>query len=484
MMTMYNECYLPEHQGNPLIEALPSVVDNPEVIMRLRSKQVCKAAERDLPAYIRTKFLHRLEQFTEPTYEYLNCFRIIEDMITESYIPKNPLKNTTQHWLHHDEIEKTKHVPSHGLFVSRAVSMAIVGDGGAGKTWMLEAILRYFPQVINHTEYKGTPLHLTQIVWMKVNCTENANVSALLILILEELDRLTGSDDARRAVTSRDRVAQASLAISRKLKSIYLGVLVIDEIQHLQFANRKLKELFIQFLLNTLGRAGVPIVFAGDPRVTDFLTTGLPVSRRVETGGTIYMRGYENHDWDLFVENLWRYQWTNPKTPRSEELTNCLWNLSTGLPDFAIKIFKHAQKLLIGQSDESISPAVLRQAYSEKCALSHAELEKRRQAIKIAAGVNNNSHLEGSAKSASFDGSTEALREAIPAKKVKTKIFDVNRVQHEEFKTQIAELNSRSFLPPSSIKLDILRKAAQFSDPMESLMNSKILLRHSDLLRT
>lgn len=466
---MYHDCFLPEHKNNPLIEALPQLVEDHEVIKRLRSGQQRNSEELTHPDFIRKKYLHRIEQFTEPTYDYITCFRAIEDLITESYIPKNPLLNTTQHWLHYDNPDKTKYTPSNGLFAPRAASMAVVGDGGAGKTWMLENILRYFPQKIEHTHYKGRHLKLDQIVWIKVNCTENANVSALLILILEELDRLTGSDDARRAVSSRDRIAQASLSISRKMKSVFLGILIIDEIQHLKFANEKLKEIFIQFLLNTMGRAGVPVIFGGDSRLIDFISKGLPVSRRVESGGVIFMRGYTGHEWDLFFSHLWKYQWTRPPTPIHKELSDCLLELSTGLPDFAIKTFKAAQKLVIGSGEERLTSAILRQAHFEACSLSEHHLAKRRGAYDLATIDKEDTNPP------------QPTETKTPQKKKSKVVCDVNRIQHKEFEKQISKIKELNF-DGQNIEWSVLRKASDFTDPMVSLDKSKILLRHSKTL--
>ncbi|WP_331345117.1 AAA family ATPase [Cellvibrio sp. UBA7661] len=466
---MYHECFLPEHKNNPLIEALPPLVDDLEIIKRLRYGQQCNPEERTHPDFIRKKYLHRIDQFTEPTYEYVTCFRAIEDLITESYVPKNPFLNTTRHWLHYDEPGKTRYVPSNGLFVPRAVSMAVIGDGGAGKSWMLENILRYFPQTIQHKRYQGKPLKLDQVVWIKVNCTENANVSALLILILEELDRLTGSDDARRALTARDRIAHASLSISRKLKALFVGILVIDEIQHLKFADKKQKAIFIQFLLNTMARAGVPVVFGGDPRLKELMTEELPVSRRVESGGFISMRGYTEHEWELFFSHLWRYQWTNPVTPPSQELSDCLRVLSTGLPDFAIKTFKAAQKLVIGSGNETLSPAILKQAHFETCVLSEAHLAERRKA-------NNPVRDEKVEANAPRPGDIKKK-----TKKKPKSTWDVNRVQHDEFESRIAKVRELNFASQDFI-WNVLRKASEFPDPMESLEKSKILLRHSKTL--
>ena len=478
---MYNKCFLPEHQGNPLIEALPPLVDDPEVILKLRSQQICLESEADAPAFIRKKYLHRLEQFVEPTYEYLECFRMIEDLITQSYIPKNPLTNTAQHWLFHDRPEESKQLPSQGLFVPRSAAMAVVGDGGAGKSWMLESIVRSYPQIIEHTSYKGKPLNFRQVVWIKVNCTENANVKAMLILILEELDRLTGSDEARRALSSRDPVAAASLAISRKMKSTFLGVLIIDEMQHLQFANSKLKELFIQFILNTLGRAGVPIVFGGDPRIETFLKSGLPVSRRVETGGFIYMRGWRGHEWDLFVEQLWNYQWTKIKTPLTAELSNCLSGLSTGLPDFAVRIFKAAQSLVIGTENETISAALLRQAYNETCMLSDGKLLERKK--KLDKEENHQNIDFGPSDTESNVAGVASVSSDPPKSKSKSrKIHDVNRIQHDEFETQIHALKDRIFLPLPGVTFDVVRRSAEDKDLLGRLLENKLLLRQSVLM--
>jgi type II secretory pathway predicted ATPase ExeA len=476
---MYNECFLTEHQGNPLIEVLPPLVDDEAVIKRLRTKQECKPEQRELPAFIRKKFLHRMQQFVEPTYQYLECYRKLEDVIVQSYIPKNPKTNTGQYWLHHDAPEEARVIPSQGAFVSRATAMTIVGDGGSGKTWMIESCLRALgPQVIRHNSYKGESFKLTQVVWIKVICTENVNVGTLLLLILEELDRLTGTCEARN-FNSKERVALASLAITKILKVIYLGVLVIDEIQHLSLVDAKARELFVQFLFNTLARAGVPIVFLGDQRIVDFLSSSLPVSRRAESQGTLFVNGFRDYEWDLFVEALWKYQWTSPATQFSEELSDCLFELSTGLPDFAVTIYKAAQDLVIGEDDEKISSAVLRQAYGVSCRFSHNGLEKRRHLQGSKAGRKNQHVIPIS--DVEFASASDSSGQTIKSKKSR-KIYDVNRVQHEEFGPKIVALKENNFTLSTNPELNTLRKASDFPDPMKSLKESRILLRNSTLL--
>lgn len=478
---MYNQCYLSEHQGNPLIEALPPLVDDEQIILKLRSTQVCVKSETEAPAFIRKKYLHRLEQFVEPSYQYLECFRMVENLIIQSYIPKNPLTNTAQHWLHHDRPDESKHSPSQGRFVPRSAAMSIVGEGGVGKSWMLESILRSYDQVIKHSSYNGKRLRFQQIVWIKVNCPENANVKGLLLHILGELDRLTGSNEAPRALASRDAAAAASVAITRILKSSFVGVLAVDEMQHLEFANVKLKELFIQFILNTLSHAGVPLILAGDPRIVDVIKSSLPISRRVETGGTIFMRGYKGHEWEFFVKELWKYQWTKPKTRLTEELSHTLWNLSTGLPDYAVRIFKKAQELVIGTENETISGAVLQQVYEESCTLSAGNLAVRRNKLNqeeskqsldfISDDVESNPRKKG-------DASDQSPKQKHPSRM----IHDVNRIQHGEFEAQIKSLRDRMFLPTPEVDLGLLRKSLSENDSIVSLMEQKILFRQSVLM--
>lgn len=473
---MYNQSPIPEYKGNPLIEALPILIDDVSILKWLRSKQSCLDTERSQPCFIRKKYLNRIENFIEPYGAYIESFRLIENLILQSYTSKNPFSATTQHWLHFTDPSKSVYKPSTGIFRNTANSATIIGASGAGKSLMIDRILSYYPQVIRHTNYENKSLNLDQIVWIKVNCTENLNVKALLLLILSELDRLTGSDDAKTAAAAKDPVACARLAIASKFKSSFVGLLVIDEIQNISMANKTLKDLFMQFILNLIDMTGVPILFCGNPEILEVFTGSLKLARRTEGEGLIRVDGLNELEWEIFIEQLWRYQWTCPPTPLNQEHVDVLYGLSTGLPEFAVKIFRRAQLMVMGSKNETISCALLREAYVKQCSLSHEALEQRR---------NRNGTHKKAVRDAYVpelsNGEIDFTKNPKIAKKSNL-VADLSRVQHPEFEDRLDNLSKRDFLPPGNIDMNILRRFNEWKNPLEFFAEKNILLDSTQFL--
>jgi hypothetical protein len=483
---MYNTCCLPEHKGNPLIEALPPIKDDKTLAKSLRTSELVTPDERNLPKHIREKILFRIFRFVEPTTSYLRVFRAIESAMLESYIPKNPLLSSAQHWLHYLNHEEMTNYPSTGRFTGRPISITLLGPSGAGKSYMLEKILALYPQKITHRGYAGKPLEILQIPWIKIDFPVNGTLSGLIDSIHEQLDRLTGSSEASRSYRGKESLAIAANNLERKLRWNFLGLLVIDEVQGINSGNANQQRYFLQFILELMNRSSIPIVFSGNPELVKPLLQTMRISRRAENGGVFVMDQLSRGEWKLFVEHLWSYQWTNPPTAMTKILSDTLFHLCTGLPEFAARIYKKAQELAIATGDENISPALLTEAYYHACAFTKGALDGRRKyfktkiepAVPDAVMLENwDSQLNDEIPQIIKSKNEVSIKRLVNSRK---SIPDVNRVQHEEFLEKLTILKDAHFNRcPPAVMPDLIRNSGLCGNPIELLKGSKTLLSES-----
>lgn len=81
----YQPTILPEHQGNPLIEALPVKHTDEELVSALSFYPPHSFEETQLPSFERVEYLTRLKDLRQPLPIYLECFRAVEMAIKEGY---------------------------------------------------------------------------------------------------------------------------------------------------------------------------------------------------------------------------------------------------------------------------------------------------------------------------------------------------------------------------------------------------------------
>ncbi|EMJ7783156.1 hypothetical protein [Klebsiella pneumoniae] len=91
----YRPAILPEHRGNPLIEALPAKHTDEELVDKLSFYPPHSFEETQLAPFERVEYLTRLKDLRQPLPIYLDCFRAVEMAIKEGYSVKNPLSPTT-----------------------------------------------------------------------------------------------------------------------------------------------------------------------------------------------------------------------------------------------------------------------------------------------------------------------------------------------------------------------------------------------------
>ena len=184
-------------------------------------------------------------------------------------------------------------MPRTGFFEPKAEGLTLIGESGVGKTSMLEQLLNNFPEVIKHTEYNNIKMQYPfQVVWIKVDCPQNSGVKDLCEEILGRLDEATNSEPTKPEKTISKLIRQ----LEQTIKSCFLGLLVIDEMQRLTSRRTGGDNKLLNFLHSLMNKLGVPILFCANPPFHNTLSLEFKAARRAESGGYFTMETLEKND--------------------------------------------------------------------------------------------------------------------------------------------------------------------------------------------
>jgi hypothetical protein len=411
----------------------------------------------------------RLKQFVFPLPEYVDLFRAIEDAMIIAYLPKNPTTPTGQHYLHYLDPGDTSTQPITGAFRPTGSALTLFGESGAGKTTGVIRTLEQYPQVIRHEQFQGRPIPLRQVTWLKIECPTAASVSGFATAVLDQLSEAFGNDQLERFPNPRN-IHEAGIFIQRRLRSLWLGILIIDELQNLKIGKAELREHFLNLLLILINEAGVPVLFCGNPESKPLLQETLRNARRAEDAGQVELGPIDPRIWPLFVSELWRMQYTDAPTKLDDPLSKKLYSLSKGLPAFAVNIYMKAQECVIGTGEEAITADILDEAYLTGCDLSAKRLEDV-----VLPSVDSAEETEPATGNAGNTVAAET-KEAPPSETSEPPVASVNRVQHPEFRGMIVNTRKNSFRLPLGVDADVLRSALDEPDPYRFLASKKQLV--------
>lgn len=461
----YHKAVLPEHRGNPLIEALPIKVNDELVIEKLGFYPSYEADVRGLDALDRADYLTRLKRLRQPLPIYLECFRAIELAIKDGYSSKNPFSPTTMNYLYYPVNEKTEVEPKTGYFQPRGCGMTLIGESGVGKTSMLEQILWCYPDVIEHKCYQDRSLPIKQVIWIKVDCPDDSSVKAICYKILTELDIKLGNQTTKPQATIPQLLSQ----IEALIKSSFLGILVIDEMQNLNLAKAGGADRLLAFLHNLVNNLGIPLLFCANPPFNELLAKSLKDARRAESSGYFAAKLLEYDElWWLFAEELWELQWTNVETPLTEGLCKKLHELSIGNIDLAVKIYRQAQLLVIGTDNESINEAVLEHASEVAIQASRKAVMEIQQNIELSKFQRRNKVKEQKHR-------TLLKPETLQHQKLVTIPGDLSRCQHPEFYNQISAILQEDYLIDRVADPDLFQRASETDSPLSIISKGNLV---------
>lgn len=361
----YNEQIVYDYKNNPLIEALPNLIEEDEVIDLLAEYPHFDKEERELNKIYRCHLVQRIFQYFQPLSIHLDLYNRFSMIIRQGYLTRNPISieyATSFNEGYEDIINNKINYKNELNFRSSASGFTIVGVSGMGKTTAVNRILLEIPQIILHSKYKDKTLCMYQVTWIKLECPYDGSIKALCLSFFENIDRLLDTNYLRKYGSGR-LSANAMIPIMAQIcRSINLGVLVIDEIQNLNSAKSGGAEKMLNYFLNLVNVIGLPVILIGTPSAIEIIQSQFRLARRNSAMGALYWDRLKNDmNWQLLVEGMWEYQWTNEYTKLTKEISDTLYEESQGIIDIALKLYAMAQiKAISNTKSEKITPSLIK----------------------------------------------------------------------------------------------------------------------------
>jgi hypothetical protein len=370
----YKEQELIDYSNNPYIEALPHIFSDEEVLEQFSRYPIIQDNERIKSKNLRFHMIKRLKNFILPLPDHFMIENKLSSMIRRGYLARNPLDKTyierlkilnDLHSAKKDEREELLRSNMEHIR-STADSLSIIGISGIGKTTAIERLLLMYPQIIKHEEYKEKPLSRTQIVWLKIDCPYDGSLSTLCKSFFKAIDDLLGTRYLEK-YGYLNRITSSMMLHMTSLASIYgIGILVIDEIQHLINAKNDPEEM-LNFFVTLTNTVGIPTVLIGTFKALKVFKKEFRQARRAGSEGNIIWdrMSRESEEWEIFIETLWEYQWLKNKTELTLEMRDLFYDQCQGITSVAVNLFILAQERALNTDSEKINKSIIEKASQE-----------------------------------------------------------------------------------------------------------------------
>lgn len=247
-----------------------------------------------------------------------------------------------------------------------ATGRALVGPPGSGKTGTLWNVLSTIPQVVpldTHTN----PLVLSKMVtWVRVEAPSTRKISALVNSLISAILRATGEN---YKPLLRGSIGIQIERLAMLCQEYYVGLIVIDEIQHVLRKNNEPDIELVNFLVELSNAINVPLFLVGTPKSEFVVASALRQARR-SFGPRWSPLPRASQSWKLFSSTVCDYQFTKA-VAKYEDLEPSLYDYSQGLPALAVTLFQYAQHAALLIEDETgeptkITPEIIAAVFSEK----------------------------------------------------------------------------------------------------------------------
>lgn len=368
----YRKTDIPRYNDNPFIEALPPISEPKTVIETLRSRVDIVYSDKSASPTKRAHLLVGLmNNFFQPIVRHVQLESKLSIMLREGYVGRNLQSGDLAQSLQ-EGYRRVKDGESesfqYGSLESTASSLAFIGCSGSGKTTTINRILTTYPQCIYHKKY-----NFTQIVYLKIDCPHDGSLKSLCLHFFRAIDNTLSTNYEKQYGRKRNSIETLMNLMGQLSNHHAIGLLIIDEIQHLSISNSGGAEKMLNFFVTLVNTINLPVVMIGTPKARFIFEQDFRSARRGAGMGSVFWEQMKqgsaentSQEWHSFTNTLWKYQWLNrADTELSQEVRDVWYELSQGILDIVVKIFVLAQFRAIESGIEKITVRVLQTTYEE-----------------------------------------------------------------------------------------------------------------------
>ena len=366
---------LPEYEDNLFISRLPPQMSMHQALTFLDDLPAFKPEERLYPAHLRLQCLYRLRRCFIPLEHHLRLESAFSTMLRQGYVTRDPRSTDYVRRLRngYERIVARDLQAGVNPVRSSAEGFALLGASGAGKSTGIIRVLEYYPQVIEHPELCG----LKQVIWLKIDCPFRGSPRQLCLNFFQQMDLLLGSDFLARHGNSRNAIDLMMTQMAQIANRHALGVLIVDELQHLTLAKGVGREALLNFLVTLINTIGIPVVLIGTMGALSILQGDFRQARRANgLGAAIWERLPQGPVWDHFVDKLWNYQWTREESVLTDDIRKVLYEESQGIIEIVVKLFMlgQARAMELGATRKSKRSEIMDAALFQTVAADHFKI--------------------------------------------------------------------------------------------------------------
>lgn len=384
----YKDPGIKKYQGNPFIEALPPIMSVQQIKKGLMGEVEFDPKEIFVDGRKRAHIIASLlDDFFQPLASHLQLEEKISIMIRQGYVGRNleggglnsHMQNGYERIMTNDlDAFRFHHTQS------TALSLLLIGCSGSGKSSTLSRIFATYPQVIFHEKY-----NFTQVSYLKVDCPHDGSLKSLCIQFFRALDQVLHTDYETKYARKRHGIETLLALMSQAANTHAIGVLIIDEIQHLSRGRSGGVDKMLNFFVTLVNVIGLPVILVGTPKARPIFETDLRSARRGAGFGSLFWEPMkaqkpklnsktgmlQKTEWIAFTDTLWKYQWLQKRDETlNDEVRDCWYNLSQGVLDIVVKLFVLSQLRAIATKVERITPKLLQRVYEDELQPVHPML--------------------------------------------------------------------------------------------------------------
>lgn len=403
----YRTPALPEHQRNPLISAMPDLI-NPARLRQVLTRVPVVPELDGMDNKNRMILAKRIRNILVPTNIFRDFYHALYHLIIVGYESRNPLDPQVVEW-HYDVADPTISLETlvdedrlnQSDVDTTCEHLFLTGLSGVGKSAIKNSILATcFPDVIIHNREDFDEI---QIVQLHCEMPHDGSRGTLLKNLME------GFDNALRSVEKTNFLEQVQPSLARSatigamesfLKSLcvkyHVGVIIVDEFQNINVASAPDKNKMRQLFDNMSNMLNVPFVKIGTTdslslfqskfrhgrRAGETLEVSpyIRIPQKVESDGKLPTKANnKGRDWDNLVHALFPFQVTKKPIEFTERWDAELYRLSCGIPYVLFTLWQEAQIDAIRSGSETLTIKRLNYVFQHRFKLIKTALNALRK---------------------------------------------------------------------------------------------------------